>query len=221
MDWAGDLFAAVAGLDTWPVALNASGRAGVGADADRFRAAGLSGMPFQKDIGAVTVPGCVDGLVALHDRYAVLGLPEVLAPAGRLAEHGFPVSPTLADASTALDSDVRRQAFGGPEPLMRGDRLQVPGVARAIAAIAESGRAGFYEGAAGRELLELGAGEFSEDDLRRSNADWGEALTATAFGRRLWTGLRTLRVTWRWRVPGSPMQSDFQTTRLTSTGRSS
>ena len=183
----GDLFAVVAGLDTRPVALNASGRAGVGADPDRFRAAGLSRMPFQKDIGAVTVPGCVDGLVALHDRYAVLGLPEVLAPARRLAEHGFPVSPTLADASTALEADVRRQAFGGSEPLMRGDRLQVPGVARAIAAIAESGRAGFYEGAAGRELLELGAGEFSEDDLRRSNADWGEALTATAFGRRLWT----------------------------------
>ncbi len=183
----GDLFAMVARPDTEPMALNASGRAGAGADPDRFRAAGLSRMPFQNDIGAVTVPGCVDGVVALHERYAALGLPEVLAPAHRLAEHGFPVSPTLADASAVLDGDVRRLAFGGPDPLVRGHRLRLPGVARATAAIAESGRAGFYEGAPGRELIALGAGEFSEDDLLRHNADWSDGLSITAFGRRLWT----------------------------------
>ena len=183
----GDLFAVVAWPGAEPVALNASGRAGAGADPDRFRAAGRCGMPFQHDIGVVTVPGCVDGFVALHERYASLSLAEVLAPAGRLAEQGFPVSPTLAEESAALDGRVRRLAFGGPDPLVRGRRLRAPGVARAIAAIVESGRAGFYEGAAGRELLALGAGEFSEDDLLGCNADWSEGLSLTAFGRRLWT----------------------------------
>jgi len=183
----GDLFAVVAGPGAEPVALNASGRAGAGADPDRLRASGLSGMPFQNDIRAVTVPGYVDGLMALHERYASLTLPELLAPAHRLAEQGFPVSPTLADESAALDGGLRRLAFGGPDPLVRGRRLRAPGVARAVAAIAESGRAGFYEGAAGRELVALGAGEFSDDDLLRSNADWSAGLSITAFGRRLWT----------------------------------
>jgi gamma-glutamyltranspeptidase/glutathione hydrolase len=60
-------------------------------------------------------------------------------------------------------------------------------VARALAAIAESGRAGFYEGPVGRELIALGAGLFTEEDLARPNADWVEPLSLEAFGRRLWT----------------------------------
>jgi len=183
----GDLFAVVARPGEEPIALNASGRAGTGADPDRFRAAGVTAMPFQHDIRVVTVPGCVDGFMSLHERFGSLGLSDVLTPAHRLADEGFPVSPTLAEESAALQDGVRRLAFGQAEPLVRGRRLRVPGVARAIRAIVEFGRAGFYEGAAGRELLTLGRGEFTEDDLVRGNADWTEALTVAAFGRRLWT----------------------------------
>ncbi|MBV9603768.1 MAG: gamma-glutamyltransferase [Solirubrobacterales bacterium] len=183
----GDLFAVIARSGAPPEALNASGRAGAGADPDRLRAAGMAGMPFQHDVRVVTVPGCVDGLLALHERYGSLEVSEVLASAHRLAADGFPVSPTLADASSALGEAVRRLAFGQPDPLVRGRRLRLPGVARAIAAIAESGRAGFYEGAVGRELLAVGGGEFTEGDLVRANADWSEGLSIAAFGHRLWT----------------------------------
>jgi gamma-glutamyltranspeptidase / glutathione hydrolase len=183
----GDLFAVVARPGAQPVALNASGRAGSGADPDRLRAVGVTGMPFQHDIRVVTVPGCVDGFVALHQRFASLSLTEVLAPALRLAAEGFPVSPTLAEESNVLDAGVRLQAFGKSEPLVRGRRLRAPGLARVIAALGESGRAGFYEGPAGQELLALGAGEFTEDDLTRPNAGWSDALSVAAFGRRLWT----------------------------------
>src|ERR1019366_6265865 len=183
----GDLFAVVARSGARPEALNASGRAGSGADPERFRAAGITAMPFQHDVRVVTVPGCVDGLVALHERYASLALPELLAPAQRLAEDGFPVSPTLAQEAVVLDPAVRRLAFGGHDALIRGRRLRVPGVARAIAAIAASGRARFYEGAVGSELLALGAGEFTESDLLTRNADWVEPLSLSAFGRQLWT----------------------------------
>jgi gamma-glutamyltranspeptidase / glutathione hydrolase len=183
----GDLFAVVARSGEAPVALNASGRAGAGADPDRFRAAGITDMPFQHDIRVVTVPGCVDGFVALHERFASIALSEILVPAHRLAEQGFPVSPTLGEESAALEPGVRRLVFGQSEPLVHGRRLRLPGVARALAAIAESGRAGFYEGAVGQELLALGRGEFTEADLMRASADWSEALSIAAFGRLLWT----------------------------------
>ncbi|HKR69791.1 MAG TPA: gamma-glutamyltransferase, partial [Streptosporangiaceae bacterium] len=95
----GDLFAVVA----WPgqpiAALNASGRAGSGADADALRAQGMSRMPFQDDVRGVTIPGCVDGLVALYARYGSLPLSDLLAPARRLASAGFAVSAGLAEAS--------------------------------------------------------------------------------------------------------------------------
>src|SRR4051812_12633090 len=66
----GDLFALVhppgAGA---PTALNASGRSGSGADLGRLRADGYDEMPPYGDIRAVPVPGCVDGWLALHERY--------------------------------------------------------------------------------------------------------------------------------------------------------
>src|SRR4051812_46565779 len=58
----GDLFALVhrPGAAA-PAVLNASGRSGSGADADRLRADGHRAMPTYGDIRAVPVPGCVDG----------------------------------------------------------------------------------------------------------------------------------------------------------------
>src|SRR5689334_5320874 len=103
----GDLFAVIARTGHVPVALNASGRSGSGADPERLRAQGHREMPFKNDVRAVTVPGFVDGLIGLHDRFATMALEELLAAAHRLAHDGFPVSPTLAERSLALTADQR------------------------------------------------------------------------------------------------------------------
>ena len=182
----GDLFALVVPGGQEPAALNASGRAGSGADPAGLRAAGAQDMPFHYDVRSVTVPGCVDGLVALHERFGTRPLADLLAPAVRLAEGGFPVSPTLAGSAAELGADERRVAFGTDRPLRWGQRLALPGVGRALRAIADRGRDGFYRGPAGTELLALGAGEFSEADLRARQADWVTPLQLTALGRRLW-----------------------------------
>src|SRR6478752_2724488 len=66
----GDLFALVHAPDTGgsgePQALVAVGAAGSGADPDRLRAEGHRKLPRHGDIRTVTVPGCVDGWLALH-----------------------------------------------------------------------------------------------------------------------------------------------------------
>ncbi len=183
----GDLFALVIRPDGRPAALNASGRTGSGADPVALRASGLKSMPFQHDIASVTLPGCVDGLVALQERFGTLELEALLAPARRLASDGFPVSPTLAAESRGLDPHQRTAAFGDPAPLVRGRRLRLPGLARALEQIAAHGRAGFYEGAAGRDLIAIGGGLFTGEDLAISQADWVQALSLPAFGRELWT----------------------------------
>jgi len=78
----GDLFALVHHQSGPPSALNASGRAGSGADLDRLRTEGHQTMPFTEDIRSVPVPGCVDGWLSLHERFGRLPLPEarVLLP---------------------------------------------------------------------------------------------------------------------------------------------
>jgi len=198
----GDAFAVVVAPGQPPAALNASGRAGSGSDAAGLRAEGFGQMPFKDDIRSVTVPGCVDGLVALGARFGTMPLAEVLAPAIRLARDGFPVSPTLAAASHVLPPDVRAAMFGDAAALVRGRRLAMPRIGRVLAEIATGGRAAFYEAAPGEALWSLGDGLFSEDDLRTDQADWTEPLSLHAFGRRLWTippnsqGYLTLASAW-------------------------
>lgn len=214
----GDLFALVHRPGAEPVALNASGRAGSGADAAALRrelsATGADGrgaaptctagarMPHRGDIRSVTVPGCVDGLAALAARLGRRPLAESLRPAITLAERGFAVAPGLAAASHDLAPELRRAAFATSAPLREGAPLTLPGIARVLRDVAEGGRSAFYEGAVGAELMRLGAGLFDARDLQAPQADWVTPLSLEAFGHRLWTippnsqGYLTLAAAW-------------------------
>jgi len=182
----GDLFAIVHDAAGPPVVMNASGRAGSGADPERLRSEGHAEMPFRGDVRSAPVPGCVDGWVTLHDRYGRRSLQEVLAPARRLAEEGFPASPLLAFLLPTLDGvpgcdELVGRGFG------TGDHVERPGVAGMLAAVAGAGRDGFYRGEFGEALLAVGGGEYTEADLARSQADWVDPLGLRVWGHDVWT----------------------------------
>ena len=168
-----------------PAALDSAGFAGSGADADRVRAEGHQEIPMRGSVAAVTVPGAVDGWLALHSRYGRLPLADVLAEAIRMADDGFTASPLLADragevAGVAGNADI-------PGDLRPGAVVRRPGTARALRAIVERGRGGFYGGEFGEGLIELGADEYSAADLAVPVARWVEPVRAEAFGHVLWT----------------------------------
>jgi gamma-glutamyltranspeptidase/glutathione hydrolase len=150
-----------------------------------LRLEGHSFMPPTGDIRCVPVPGCVDGWIALHTRYGRLPLPEVLEAATAYAADGFPASLSLTAAARAV------KALPGGEDFVSarnpGAIVRRPGVARALRAVAASGRDGFYGGEFGDGLLRLGAGEYVEFDLAASSADWVVPLSVEAFGSRIWT----------------------------------
>jgi len=183
----GDLLAVVAAPGADPVALDSAGFAGAGADPDRLRREGYAVMPFRDDIRAVTVPGCVDGWLALHTRYGRLPLAEVLAPARRYAHDGFPASPTLVAAIAGVAHLAGAADFTGVGPPIAGRLVRRPGIARALDAVAGEGRGGFYGGEFGEGLVTLGGGHFAASDLSTPVARWLPALAAPAWGRRLWT----------------------------------
>ncbi|MFJ2033380.1 gamma-glutamyltransferase family protein [Streptosporangium sp. NPDC087985] len=178
----GDLFALVHDGTGAPTALNASGRAGSGADPERLRAEGHDRMPHRHDIRSTPVPGCADGWLALHGRYGRLPMAEVLAPAIGHARDGFPASPLMVPGLETVgplceDFASARQS---------GDLIRRPGVARALESLAD-GREGFYLGEFGEGLLAVGAGEYTEDDLAKDSAEWVDPLRVRAFGHDVWT----------------------------------
>src|SRR3954468_21183489 len=158
----GDLFALVHTGEPVPAALNASGRSGSGADPDRLRAEGHAVMPPFGDVRAVPVPGCVDGWLALHDRFGRLPLADVLEPARSYAADGFPASPILAAVAPSVarlpgGSDFAAAAHAGAI-------VRRPGAARCLEAIVADGRAGFYGGEFGKGLIDVGKGEYDAAD---------------------------------------------------------
>ena len=208
----GDLFALVAAGDGAVAALNASGRAGSGASADALRESGLREMPFRGSVHSVPVPGCVDGWLALHERFGRLPLEDVLAPAVSYASSGFGAAPLLV-AAVALVAKLPGAAdYTGGGRLSVGDLVRRPGVARALSAVAREGRSGFYEGEFGEGLLELGGGEYTADDLATPLADWVAPISVEAWDRVLWTvppnsqGYLTLAGSWI--ASGLPLPDD-------------
>ena len=184
----GDLFAMVMTPAGDVLALNASGRAGSGADAAAMRDEGLASVPLRHDVRAVTVPGCVDGWVALHERFGSLDLDVILAPAIRLAAAGFPASPLLVASLAMIDEEGRVELSELAEQASRpGAPVRRPGTAFALQAIARGGREAFYDGAFGEGLVAIGGGLFADSDLLTSQAEWVAPLMADVFGVELST----------------------------------
>ena len=69
-----------------------------GADAAALRAEGRTEMPFRHDIRSVTVPGCVDGWMALHERFATLPSGHAAAAGHRARCQRIPCEPAARRA---------------------------------------------------------------------------------------------------------------------------
>ena len=106
---------------------------------------------------AVGVPGSVDGLLDVLERYGTLSRREIIAPAIALAQDGFPLPADLAGQFGRLRQrfepyPASLAKFTGVDgaPLEAGDRFRQPDLAATLERIAEHGRSGFYEGKNGR-----------------------------------------------------------------------
>lgn len=188
----GDMFALIhAPGDSEPTCLNASGRAGSGATAlaDELRSLGFDHVP-QHHPAAVTIPGCVDGWVALHARWGRLALGDVLAPAVALARQGFPASGEFAAALAQRRDELAAEMpslYSSGRPYLAGERVTRPELGELLAEIAEDGRDAFYLGKRGKALSEAVAGAITPADLERTQAEWVRPLGKRVFGLDAWT----------------------------------
>jgi gamma-glutamyltranspeptidase/glutathione hydrolase len=137
-------------------ALNGSGQAPAGASIDFFEQQGITALENTSP-HAVTVPGAVSAWNTLLAAHGTKGLGELLQPAIRYAEGGWPVHPRVAhDWADAADK-LRRTGAGqflpngvAPAP---GDLFVQPQLAQTLKAIARSGPAAFYQGEVAADMV--------------------------------------------------------------------
>jgi gamma-glutamyltranspeptidase / glutathione hydrolase len=134
---------------------------------------------------AVGVPGSVDGMVKLHDKYGLLDWQEVVQPAVELARKGVVL--TQAEAEKLNDY---REAFltQNPSPVyvvqanpwQVGDTLKPQQLALTLERIRDQGRAGFYEGETAKLIvksMKRHGGIISEKDLTEYQSIWRQPIT--------------------------------------------
>ena len=153
---------------------------------------GLEGDIDDAPLRIVGVPGEVAGLLAAHERFGRLPLAQVVAPAIRIAEEGFPVGQILARFIRSDSAKLfryergRDQMWPGGEALSPGDIYRNPALAATLREIAHGGRAGFDTGRAGRELiavLNAGGHPATLDDLAGFEPQWKRPLCIAYDGR--------------------------------------
>jgi gamma-glutamyltranspeptidase/glutathione hydrolase len=133
------------------VALNGSGRAPAAATAEALRARGVDALTPTSP-HSVTVPGAVSAWALLNRTHGRKELGELLRPAIRCAEEGWPVHARVAldwaNAAEKLrnnEASRRRFLLDGEAPPV-GHRFVQPELGRTLRAVAEKGPRAFYEG---------------------------------------------------------------------------
>ncbi|MDP3648184.1 MAG: gamma-glutamyltransferase family protein [Tabrizicola sp.] len=165
------------------VALNGSGRAPKGLDAEALRAAGHAAMPI-RSIEAVTMPGAIDAFCRLNADYGLKSLADILAPAIHYAEEGIPVATRVAfdwaDDLPCLKGAARDfYTVNGKAPTT-GQIFRAPGQAEVLRRIAQHGRAGFYEGEVADDMitsLRALGGTHTHADLAATASDYTTPVT--------------------------------------------
>ncbi|HLR30438.1 MAG TPA: gamma-glutamyltransferase [Paenalcaligenes sp.] len=135
---------------------------------------------------AVGVPGTVAGLVYAHEQWGQLPLEELLQPAIQLAEDGFDVSHTLANA---LERTAERMEpwsattdifWHDGRPLQAGERLVQKDLAQSLQLIAQDGAQAFYQGSIAEAIateMQEHPGAITLEDLQNYAVALREPLT--------------------------------------------
>ncbi len=193
----GDLFALVWDAKSRRLyGLNASGRS----------PRGLSREQLLKELGdarkipsfgplPVSVPGCVDGWFALHERFGRLPMPQILAPTIAYARDGFPVTELIAyywDRGGRILKDQPGFATtylpGGRAPA-RGEIFRNPGLADTLERIAAGGRDAFYAGEL-TDRIDAFCREHGcylrREDFAAHRSEWVEPVSVRYRGYDVW-----------------------------------
>jgi gamma-glutamyltranspeptidase/glutathione hydrolase len=159
-------------------------------------------VPFGEELvhyavgpASCAVPGLAAGLDALWSEHGRLPWRDLCSPALRLAQEGVAMPPAhvacleMLEPVMTMREGARIYAPSG-RLLRTGERLEQPGLVRALEHLAEEGAASVYRGSIAAslvELLEERDGRVTQRDLGEYDASWSEPVQVPYAGTRFLT----------------------------------
>ena len=173
------------GLSGRVVAFNGSGAAPVGLEVAVETG---SKVPRFGPV-SVAVPGFADAVCRAHDRYGILPLTKLFAPAADLARTGIKLSGELGRAVERVVGDLEAESplrACLESALTRPDRtLALPALADTLTAVAADGPNAFYRGPTAESLVSFirgRGGVLDPDDMAAHSSQWIDPIMASYRG---------------------------------------
>ncbi len=173
--------------------LDGSGYSPKAMNADVIHSRGYQSVPFDGWL-PVMVPGAVASWAELRRRFGTLPLEELLSPAIKYAEDGYPV-PVTASQLWQKDVERFRKAFEKEPEVFRpffdyftkngraysaGELFRIPDMARTLEELAATDCESFYRGEIARRIVEFSertGGYLTFEDLSQYHPKWVEPIT--------------------------------------------
>lgn len=180
--------------------LNASGPAPKSLSVAALKDRGFEKIPSY-GVEPIDVPGAVAGWMTLHERFGKLPLEEVMAPAIRYAEEGYPVTPNISrlwqEAFENYSKYRERPEFQGwfdtfaPNNtwLKPGEMFRCPDMAKTLREIAATKGESFYRGAIAEKIdafFKKHNGFLTKEDLAAFKPEWVDPISVNYHGVDVW-----------------------------------
>lgn len=195
----GDLFAIIWDNKTQKLyGLNASGRSPQKLTLDYFEKNNMDKIPSHGPL-PVSVPGAVDGWFEMHNKFGSKPMEEILSPAIKYAEKGFPLTELIAwylqrsvpyyeSKGFPNIADTYKRQNGGVLP-NEGEIYKNPYLATTYKKIASEGRDAFYKGDIAKTIanfIQDQGGFLSTKDLAEHKSEWVEPVSVNYRGYDVW-----------------------------------
>jgi gamma-glutamyltranspeptidase / glutathione hydrolase len=156
------------------VGINALGVAPTGATPEFFREQGMDHPPEEGPLAAVT-PGTPGGLMTMLAEYGTMSLAEVLEPAIRMAEDGYPIEAQTANSIESNKETLKEWEYSrevmlphlgeereAPEP---GELFRQPDLAMTLVMLVEAEQAALAQGRSREEAIRAAYDRFYRGDI--------------------------------------------------------
>ncbi|WP_225743409.1 gamma-glutamyltransferase [Marinilactibacillus sp. Marseille-P9653] len=181
--------------------LNASGHSPKQLTRDNLIEKGHQEIPTH-GIDPITVPGVPAGWVELNKKHGKLPLKEILEPAAKIAEEGFPVSNVVSNAWKRTFNILKKKLEQFPEletwfetfapeghPIEPGEIWASKGHARTLRLIGETDGEAFYNGEIAEAIdrtSEKYQGLIRKEDLKEYKPEWIAPISTNYKGYDIW-----------------------------------